>query len=357
MWLVAAATATVVVSQLSDPGSAVDLLLLAPAALAFLVRGLIPRLPPELFAVLVIVPVAGVMAERQVLEGSFFLIVNMVLAVSWRLESWRRAVAIMVAAAATPGVVAAAMEGREIGWEAWTAASVFTFVLGRLLRRQEVLIEQLEEARDALAAEAVVEERRRIARELHDLAGHTLAAVLLHVTGARHVVRRDVDDAERALREAETVGRASLDQIRAAVTTLRADETGTDPALAGSGDLGSLVEEYRRAGLVVSASIALAAMDGPVGTALHRIAREALSNVARHAPANEVDLAVNGSVGEVRLVVEDHGRAAVPPDKWAAHFGLKGMQERARALGGELSAGPTADGWRVEARLPVADDA
>ena len=74
----------------------------------------------------------------------------------------------------------------------------------------------------------MAEERRRIARELHDLAGHTLAAVLLHVTGARHVLRRDVDEAERALLEAETsAGRAST-RSATTVAALRTNERGTD---------------------------------------------------------------------------------------------------------------------------------
>ena len=111
---------------------------------------------------------------------------------------------------------------------------------------------------------------------------------MLHVTGARHVLRRDIDEAERALIDAETVGRASLDQIRATVAALRTDERGTDPALAGSANIIALVEEYRRAGLAIETDIAPAALDiqGPAGTALHRIAREALVNVAHHAPRN-----------------------------------------------------------------------
>ena len=207
----------------------------------------------------------------------------------------------------------------------------------------------------------MAEERRRIARELHDLAGHTLAAMLLHVTGARHVLRRDVDEAERALRDAEAVGRASLDQIRATVAALRTHERGTDPALAGAADLAGLVDEYQRAGLRVDATVPgqVAGLDGAVGTALHRIAREALANVARHAPENRVELAVAVDAGEVHLVVADRGRPGAPPDPDDGHFGLVGMRERARALGGDLEAGPTADGWRVDARLPasVVEDA
>ena len=153
---------------------------------------------------------------------------------------------------------------------------MFTFVdWAASFTRQRKLIDQLEAAREALAEQAVAEERRRIARELHDLAGHTLAAVMLHVTGARHVLRRDIDEAERALVDAETVGRASLDQIRATVAALRTDERGTDPALAGSADLVALVEEYRRAGLAIETDDRAGCRwtsRGPPGTALHRIA-------------------------------------------------------------------------------------
>jgi signal transduction histidine kinase len=245
-----------------------------------------------------------------------------------------------------------------IQWTPWTSAAVFTFALGRTLQRQRRLIAQLEEARRSLAEQAVAEERRRIARELHDLAGHTLAAMLLHVTGARHVLRRDIDESERALRDAEAIGRASLDQIRGTVAALRTTERGVDPPVAGSGDLAALVDDYRRAGLRIDARIApgVAGLGGSAGTALHRICREALSNVARHAPGNhvEIEVAVDGEVGtaRARVLVADHGRRPRPPGD-GPHFGVIGMEERARSLGGHLRAAPTADGWRVEATIPV----
>ena len=237
---------------------------------------------------------------------------------------------------------------------------MFTFALGRVLHRQGPLIDQLEAAREALAEQAVAEERRRIARELHDLAGHTLAAVLLHVTGARHVLRRDLDEAERALIDAETVGRASLDQIRATVAALRTDERGTDPALAGSADLAAWSTSTAAPGSPSSAEIAPAAadLDGPTGTALHRIAREALANVARHAPANAVDAVRRAHAAEVlRCDVVDHGTARAGRRTGPATSGSSGMRERARALGGELEAGPTARrlAWsRPTSRSPAA---
>jgi len=354
-FLVTSAVVIVLVSQVADPGTPLEVLALLPAVVSYLLRGLTDRIPEEVLAAGVILPVALVVGHVGHLEGTFFLIVNVVLFSAAKLRSNVRATAILAVSAATPWLVARQLAPEsEIGWPAWTCACLFTFALGKGLGRQRELIDELEEARHVLAEQAVAEERRRIARELHDLAGHTLAAVMLHVTGARHVLRRDVDEAERALIDAETVGRASLDQIRATVAALRTDERGTDAALPGSADLEALVEEYRRAGLVIDWHVSPNAsdIDGPAGTAVHRIVREALANVARHAPGNAVVLTLERDQTGLHLEIADHGRAPVAPATDAGHFGIIGMRERARALGGRLEAGPAADGWAVEAHLP-----
>ena len=346
----------VVIAQLTDPGGPADLLLLLVAVAGFALRPLVRGFPAEAFALLVVVPLAVAVGHEGALEGAFFLSVTMVLYVAWFSGSLTRATLVTVVAAVAPWLVSERLApGSEIGWMPWLMAHAFTFALGRTLHRQRALIDQLETARQALATQAVAEERRRMAGELHASPAHTLAAMVLHVTGARHVLSRDLDEAEAALRDAEAVGRSSLDQIRATVAALRTDEHGTDPALPGSADLPELVEGYRRAGLVIDADVdpSAAAIDGPVGVALHRIAREALANVARHAPRNRVSLTVRAEHDDVRLVVADRGRAPTGSGGHEAHFGLVGMAERARALGGELDAGPTADGWRVEAVLPL----
>ena len=369
-FLIGSAVVILAVAQWSDPDGIAQFAILAAAVVAFVVRGSWATMRSELFAVLVIAPVGVAIAANGKLEVAFFLVVVMVVYTSSHLGSTTRALVIAASAAAAPLVVARSLGGDAINATPWVAANAFTFVLGRNLRRQRELIAQLEATRTALVEVAVTEERRRIARELHDLAGHTLAAVVLHVTGARHVLRRDVDEAERALLDAETVGRASLDQIRAAVATLRTTERGAEPPLAGGADLGALVEEYRRAGLSITATLPSTStggrssadatiLSGPVGTALHRIARESLANVARHAPSNRVEVTVetiggrDGCSAGVRLVVADHG--CRPPTRRPdpTSFGLVGMGERARGLGGELTAGPSGDGWRVEASLPL----
>jgi signal transduction histidine kinase len=357
-FLVGGATAIVVVAQTTDPGTTGELLLAVAAAVGLVLSAAVHWLPRAVIAVLVTVALTMAMWREGNLEVALFLSVLVTLFSAWHLGSLTKALVVMGAAAIAPIVVSHMIPEEEIAWTPWAAADVLMFVLGRNLRRQRVLIDELGAARVALAEQAVADERQRIARDLHDLAGHTLATVLLHVTGARHVLRRDLDEAERALLQAETVGRGSLDQIRSTVASLRTTERGTDPALPRSSELVELVEEYRSAGLDVTArvSVRAAGIEGPVGTALHRIGREALANVARHAPGNRVEFTVDvdADTDDVRLIVADHGRAPAEPDRANGHFGLVGMRERARAVGGDFDAGPTADGWQVQARLPLA---
>lgn len=364
-FLAISAVVVVAVAWLTDPGSAAELAGVACAAAVLVVHAFRP-LPPEVVAALVIVPVSVAVAHEGNLEVAFFLVTLVTLYSAWTLGSTVRAVTILVATGASPIVTAlASPEGEGMMWSPWCAAAILTFALGRTLRGQAHLIDELDTARRALADQAVADERRRIARELHDLSGHTIAAILLHVTGARHVLRRDVDEADDALAEVERLGRSSLDQIRVTVAALRSSEGDLDPPVPGNADVGPLVEEYRRAGLRITASISPSAsgIDGPVALAVHRIGREALANVARHAPGNAVDFRLDLDVDDstrsarrVHLVVADHGRRAAPPDTSARH-GLVGMRERARALGGHLTAGPTDDGWRLEATVPIRDAA
>ncbi len=355
-FFVLAAAVVTTIAQLTDPGTALDLLIVSPAVVAFVFQDRLARFP-EVFALLVVGPIFVVVGVRTVLEPMLFLSVLMVLYVSAHVESTVRAALIAAFAAASPWVIGEFLAVEEdIGSQSWVMAHLFTFLIGRVVHRQQTLIVQLEQARQALAEQAVAEERRRIARELHDLAGHTLAAMLLHVTGARHVLRRDLDDAERALVDAESVGRASLDQIRATVAALRTDERGTDPALV----------RFCRSRSLSSTSTA-----APGSRSRQRSHPESPSSPARpappciasHARRSPMSLGTHPATrsrssppsidGDVLLTVADHGRAAAAPDPNSGHFGLVGMSERARALGGSLDAGTTADGWRVDARLPI----
>jgi signal transduction histidine kinase len=219
----------------------------------------------------------------------------------------------------------------------------------RIVHRDRFLL-----ARWQLAGQAQAEERRRIARDIHDLVGHGLAGVMLQVTSARHVLRRDIEAADEALAAAEAAGRRSLQELRGTVAVLRNASTSTLllPSLA---EVAALVDTARDDGLVVEyrSTGDVQSVSSAVGLALYRIAQEALLNAARHAPeaATVVVTAVTGR--SVTLEVHSLGPLAARSEDGRPGYGLIGMRERAATVGGELEAGATSYGWRVCCRVSV----
>ena len=124
-FLIGAAVIIVVAAQLSDPGTPIELLLLAPAVVAFPVRGLVPRLPSEVFVAVVLTSVSAAQIVDGNLEFTFFLIVFAVLYAAWHLGSTTRAVVVLVVAAATPWITSVVIGPEEFAWVPWTLASVF----------------------------------------------------------------------------------------------------------------------------------------------------------------------------------------------------------------------------------------
>jgi signal transduction histidine kinase len=254
--------------------------------------------------------------------------------------------------------VALVQDPVEIAIGIWIVAVAFTWVLGRAVARQERLVDELKGTRRQLAEQALLAERRRIARDVHDFVGHGLAAVMLQVTSARHVLRRDAGAAEEALKSAEEVGRRSMQELRRTVTLLRSvDETGLAAPVPTASEIPALVAQARAGGLAVELQTRgdLSRIPPGVGLALYRIAQEALANAARHAPRAQTRLALELANGRVALLAETSGTvvSGSASERDRPHYGLVGMQERATALGGEFTAGPTRDGWRVSCELPV----
>jgi signal transduction histidine kinase len=240
----------------------------------------------------------------------------------------------------------------------WILGIVFPWVLGRAVARQRQLLAQLDATRRELSQQALLAERRGIARDVHDFVGHGLAAVMLQVTSARHVLRRDPAAAEEALRSAEQVGRRSMQELRRTVALLRRDdEPGVPPPLPSAIEIPALVNEAKAGGLPVDLQIFgdLSTIPAGVGVALYRIVQEVLANVAHHAPQAPTLVRLELVEGLVVLVAETRGAAVATPtgEPTQRGFGLLGMHERVTALGGEFHAGPTSDGWRVNCRLPL----
>jgi signal transduction histidine kinase len=318
----------------------------------------LPGVPLLALSLAVIVPV--VLAQRaEELEPLMFEVSLLAFVVARWSRSLEAAVFLGLVAATTPVAVGVVQDQSEAAGGVWVVGIVFPWVLGRVYVRQVELAAELEAARRELARQALVAERRGIARDVHDFVGHGLAAVMLQVTSARHVLHRDPASAEEALRSAEDVGRRSMQELRRTVTLLRRDEEADGaPPLPSASEIPDLVDQARAGNLAVELRLRgdLARIPAGVGAALYRIAQEALANAARHAPRARTVLGLELTDGHVHLVAETSGTTptaqATDPDR--PRYGLIGMRERATALGGEFAAGPTPSGWRVSCRLPLA---
>ncbi|WP_051215271.1 sensor histidine kinase [Granulicoccus phenolivorans] len=291
--------------------------------------------------------------------------------VGWVALRARVVVALVAAGAAVAVfVVQLALVSHEPGWVTWIAGVCFTAGACVFARRERVLRERLQAADAELAQRARSAERGRIAREMHDLVGHSLTVTLLHLGSARLALADDPDAADLdAIRdcvaEAEQAARTSLEDVRAAVGLLRASgETYAGPAPTAT-DLPDLVESYRHAGVAVELSLAgdPAGLSAGRGLTAYRIVQESLTNAVRHG-GGPIRVEVEVGTPQVRIAVRDAGprgstRARLRPLRSSVGSGAGGgtglaaMRERARAVGGELSAGPDAAGWLVEAVLPV----
>lgn len=240
----------------------------------------------------------------------------------------------------------------DTGWGAWIAGTVFAAVVCVLSRRQRELLDQLREAQIGLADQARAEERNRIAREIHDVIGHSLTVSLLHIGSARLAVQEEPIAALAALEEAERLGRQSLAEVRQAVGLMRDSGGAGASPMPGAEQIEALVETVRRAGTPVELIVVgrIESLTATSGLTAYRIVQEALTNVARHAPGAATTVCVEVGATETRLTVDSAG---APGPERLGGTGIISMRERAEALDGRLDAGAAGTGWRVEAVLPA----
>lgn len=208
-------------------------------------------------------------------------------------------------------------------------------------------------ARDEELRQSADAERLRIAREVHDLVGHSLSVITMQAGVALHVVNRRPEQAEEALRAIRRTGLEAMSELRSTLGVFRGEQ-GTHPT-AGVERLPALVADLRAAGQEVALRVdpVLGAVPPSVSHAVYRIVQESLTNVARHAPAAAAEVDV-GREGDVLVVeVADSGPPLAQSTPPPGH-GIAGMTERARALGGTLEvAARLGGGVLVRARIPV----
>ena len=215
------------------------------------------------------------------------------------------------------------------------------------------------EAREARARAVEVDERARIAREMHDLVTHGITALTVQTTAARRLLRSDPDTADLLLVEAERAGHEAIAEMRRILGVLRpADDVADLRPQPGLADLDTLVDEARAGGLDVELVNhgTPVEVDGGVALTAYRVVQEALTNVRRHAGRAGARVVLDWGDADLSLRITDDGRGALTwlADAPPGGHGLASLRERVHAYGGALAAGPgPGGGFTVTASLPL----
>jgi signal transduction histidine kinase len=283
-------------------------------------------------------------------------------------ETLRHAAPVVVAAVAV-GLATLAPQARieSKGWGTLTGGALVaaSWVLGYAIRTRRAYIAELKDRAARLEAEegeraarAVVDERLRIARELHDVIGHSISLITVQAEAAARSVRTNPDAIPGFLTRISAASREALAELRHVLAVLRPDAEADLSPQPGLEELGELVTRLKASGLETRLDVE--PMDLPPGVALavYRIVQESLTNVLKHAgPAARASVTVARSEGSVQVTVHDDGAGPSCRVSSTAH-GIIWMRERAAAYGGTVRAGARkGGGFEVEAMIPEPEEA
>jgi signal transduction histidine kinase len=260
---------------------------------------------------------------------------------------------------------AASVRHPGASWASWSFVVVFTLIawaVGLLIRRPVIQartaqerVTRLEAERDATSRQAVIDERRRIARELHDVIAHSVSVMTVQAGAVRRLLHPDQDRERDALRSVERTGRDALAEMRRLVGLLRQeDEAPSYAPQPGLDALDALIKTVRDAGVPVELAAEGDPRELPPGIDLtaYRVVQEALTNALRHAAHATARVHLRWAADELRIQVSNDGRGGGGPD--IDGHGQAGMQERVALYGGHLESGPVAGGgYMVRAYLPI----
>jgi signal transduction histidine kinase len=254
-------------------------------------------------------------------------------------------------------VLIGAQQGLDLSSAVGTAAWLsLVLVVGEVARGRREWIEAAGHARAEASRRQVSDERLEIARELHDVIAHNISLINVQAGVALHLMDEQPAQARTALTTIKQASKETLQELRATLGVLRrVDEDAPRAPTPGLNSLDALVERVGTAGVAATVEVDgdRRPLPAAVDLAAYRIVQEALTNVYRHSGASAATVRIDYGEREVTVQVDDDGRGAPLGDDDGGN-GIRGMQERATALGGTLTAGPRQEGgFRVAARLPL----
>ena len=232
------------------------------------------------------------------------------------------------------------------------------------VRAVEQRAAEAERTREEVAARRVEEERVRIAREVHDITAHSLSAVSIQTAAAERLIDRDPAAAREAVSLAHETAKEALEEIRAMIGVLKTGDSSAETTpTEGTARLMDLADYLQEAGVTTTLDVSgynREATPAFIDIALFGIAREATTNIVRHAHAKNASIDLVSDGARALLTVQDDGDGLLGAADGASPtggHGIDGMRERAKLLGGTLDAGPLpGGGFRVRASIPVGDE-
>jgi signal transduction histidine kinase len=297
--------------------------------------------------------------------ASFAIAVVIAVMRAARIEAWA-AVVVVLGLASPVRMLSVDMQWSWAWFAGVTAWGLIILGLGELLRLNRARQVEARRARAEERRREAGEERLRIARELHDVVAHHMSLIHVQAGVALHVLDRKPDQAETALTTIKDASKEALTELRALIGVLRAEgEAAPRSPVASLPALQELAARTSQAGVSTTVDVHgdLGGVPASVGTALYRIAQEAVTNVVRHSGATRARIAVTVGDAVATLSVADNGRGAAQAQEGS---GLRGMRERASALGGTVWLGPAdwghlplagEGGAELKAELPLGGDA
>jgi signal transduction histidine kinase len=289
--------------------------------------------------------------------ASFLVAVVVNVAIGNRAAGW----AAVGLALVLSGVTRVAFDNHSLNW-GWAlgvlAWGLVIVAIGELIRVRRASIDEARRARAERARRQAGEERLRIARELHDVVAHHMSLINVQAGVALHLVDRKPEQVETALATIKDASKEALTELRALIGVLRADgdEAPRVPVATLAG-LDDLVARTGQAGVELQAKVDgdVSAVPSAVELAAYRIIQEAVTNVVRHSAARSASVRVTIGADTVDIEVADDGRGIGPEAADTDGSGIRGMRERAQALGGsvDIARPPSGAGTVVRARLPL----
>jgi signal transduction histidine kinase len=375
LWLAALATFLLSSQMLLDQSALWEIFIPGVAALIALPLGLAAATPLRAWRLQVVVAVVVVLLVPPVgwvgppwPATMVFVALYVTLAVAVRLELhllvgvWLVTDATIVFGYLAKGGGVDALNEAYVAILFATIVIAYGYLLGTRRRLQLELVQGREREQQQQARSALLEERARIARELHDVVAHHMSVIAVRAETAPFRIPGLPEAVKDDMAETGAIAREALTEMRRLLGVLRGADAGAELApQPGMDGLEGLVAAVRGAGLAVHLRVDGGPRPLPAGVGLsaYRILQEALSNTLRHAPGAEVTVEVGFEPDRLRLRVHNDPPPAggERPSPAPPGHGIVGMRERAAMLGGTLAAGPTSDGgYLVEAALPLKPD-